>query len=40
MGKSSTIPDENIFGLMIEICSHTHDAEKAIALYDMLSHFE
>ena len=40
MGNTSTAMDENIFNLMIEICAHTHDSEKAIGLYNMMSDME
>ena len=48
MGETASPPDENLFGLMIEICSHvvynikmkTHDAEKAMGLYNMMDFLE
>ena len=47
IGESTTPPDENLFGLMIEICAHvikiilirqTHDAERAVNLYKAIEY--
>ncbi|CAD8175963.1 unnamed protein product [Paramecium pentaurelia] len=38
--ESHLKPDENLIGLMIEICADTHEAEKAIQLYDQMNEME
>ncbi|CAD8082355.1 unnamed protein product [Paramecium sonneborni] len=38
--ESRLKPDENLIGLMIEICADTHEAEKAIQLYEQMNDME